>query len=168
MRLPFFLPILAAFCLLSGCGLDPRGAQVRDPVSISFDHGACYGFCPDYRATIFADGRGIFVGRNHVAAKGKRTFAFSPAQFRAFAAIVAPLKPERGSIPRSPMTECNVMDGSSMTLTWTGADRASQSVCLGSHDEIPDPAEAMRIMVRARAMLPLHGLADPSAPTRSG
>lgn len=152
-----------AAALLAGCGPDPRDARVTDPVSISFDHSACYGYCPDYKATVFADGRGLFVGRDHVVAKGTRAFPFSPAQFRALAAAAEPLRPERGSIPRSPATECNVMDHSSRTLTWTGADGRSQSVCLGSHAELPerDAAEAGRIMNRARDMLPLDGLAGP-------
>jgi hypothetical protein len=161
---PLILPILAALSLLAGCGLLPSEPRVRDPVSISFYHGACYGFCPDYSATVFADGRGLFEGRGHVVARGRHAFAFSPAQFRALAAAVAPLKPERGSIPR--IAECNIMDGSSMTLVWTGADGASQSVCLGSHDEFPDRAEAMRIMAEARDMLPLRGLSDPVPPQR--
>ena len=166
---PLCLPILAAFILLAGCRADPRQAQVREPVSITFDHSACYGFCPDYKATVFADGRGLFVGRGHVKVKGTRAFAFSPAQFRALAAAVEPLRPERGSIPRSPTTECNVMDGSSVTLIWTGANGESQSVCLGSHKELTgrDAAEAGRIMPLARDMMPLEGLADPVPPTRS-
>jgi hypothetical protein len=162
---PLVLLLLAPTALLAGCGPLPGEPEVRDPVSISFYHSACYGFCPDYRAKVFADGRGEFEGRDHVIARGRHAFAFSPAQFRAFAAVVAPLKPERGSIPR--IAECNVMDGSSMTLTWTGGDGASQSVCLGSHDEFPDRAEAMRIMLLARDMLPLRGLADPVPPTPS-
>lgn len=166
MRTSSSLPILAAAILLAGCGFDPREAQVREPVSISFAHGPCYGFCPVYKATVFVDGRGVFVGQGHVAVKGERAFAFSPAQFRALAAAVEPLRPERGSIPRNPMTECEVMDGSSMTLTWTGANGRSQSVCLGSHRD-PVRPDAMEIMVRARDMLPLKGLADQVPPTRS-
>jgi len=165
---PLTRSILAAAALLAGCGPLPGEPRVREPVSITFDHSACYGFCPDYKATIFADGRGLFTGRDHVKVRGTRAFAFSPAQFRALAAAVEPLRPERGSIPRNPMTECNVMDGSSMTLTWTGANGASQSVCLGSHKELPDrdAVEAGRIMWLARDMMPLEGLADPVPPTR--
>ena len=163
---PLSLPILAA-ALLAGCGLDPGEPEVREPVSIAFDHSECYGFCPDYKATVFADGRGLFVGRGHVKVKGTRAFAFSPARFRALAAAVEPLRPERGSIPR--VAECNVMDHSSMTLIWTGADGASQSVCLGSHKELADrdAVEAGRIMRLARDMMPLEGLADPAPPALS-
>ena len=55
--------------------------------------------------TVTADGSGLFEGRRHSAFQGQRRFRITPAQFRAFAARLAP-RARRAAT--SPMTAAQV------------------------------------------------------------
>jgi hypothetical protein len=113
---------VAALALaLGGCAtLPPAEAAQRAPASISYETGPCFGACPVYRVTVSADGTGRFDGRNFTAARGERSFRVSPAQYRAFAARLAPLRPARGS-RRLAGDACRVMatDMPSAQVTWS-------------------------------------------------
>ena len=64
----------------------PRASPTR-PV-------ACFGFCPIYRVTVSADGSGVFEGVRFTAVSRRaRASGSSAAQYRAFAAQLAPLRP---------------------------------------------------------------------------
>lgn len=107
---------------LAGCATTPQaeaaGSQVR---SISYETGPCFGACPVYRVSVSADGSGRFEGRNFTAVRGERTFRLTPAQYRAFAAQLAPLRPARGS-RRYSGDACRIMatDLPSAEVTWSG------------------------------------------------
>ena len=150
--------------LLSACNSEPANKApepisfdrilIRDPVAIGYDSRGCYGLCPRYKVTVWRDGRGLFVGHEHVSALGVRSFRLSLREFEAFEAWVAPLKPAQGSIPREG-TPCNIMDGPSSAIVWEGADGAAQSFCMGSHDQLPDPALARDRIKGIPRLLPI-------------
>ena len=134
---------------------DFQGAIVDAPATIRYEAGGCYGTCPIFSVTVFANGTGIFVGREHVRVIGERRFRLSREALQAFANYVEPLRPASGSIPRSARTECNVGDGPAPTIVWTGADGSSQSFCLGSHDEVPEPQLAFERLNKVVDLLPI-------------
>jgi hypothetical protein len=61
--------------------------------SVSYETGPCFGACPIYRVTVSADGTGIFEGRRFTTVPGERRFRVTRAQYRAFAAHLAPIRP---------------------------------------------------------------------------
>ena len=136
---------------LSAC--DAGRPVVRVPTVISYEAHGCYGSCPIYRVTVARDGSGRFVGREHVAVRGERAFRISPAQFMAFAAHVAPLRPKQGAIPRDP-AECNRGDGPTYVVTWESEDGDRQSFCLGDHGEVPPSGYSL--ITTAPALLPVR------------
>ena len=68
----FWMLWLAATSLcLEGADALPGGAAGREnPVSISLERTICYGACPSYVLTVFADGRITYEGRHFVKVRG--------------------------------------------------------------------------------------------------
>ncbi|WP_223653607.1 DUF6438 domain-containing protein [Hymenobacter psoromatis] len=62
----------------------PRAAQ-PEPVLV-FQRTPCYGTCPAYTATIFADGRVEYEGQRFVPVVGKRTLSLPPTKVAALLA----------------------------------------------------------------------------------
>lgn len=92
------IAIAAAAAALAGCATtQPAEAGPRPVASISYETGPCFGACPVYRVTVHADGRGQFEGRRFTAVAGSREFRVTPAQYRAFAAQLQPLRPATGT-----------------------------------------------------------------------
>ena len=110
---------LAAFAaILPAASLD---ARQREPETILFETGACFGTCPVFRLTVRGDGTATFQGIRYTAVRGTREFRITPRQWRAFANHLAPLRPRSGSIDYSG-SRCGRMatDMPSATVTWTG------------------------------------------------
>ena len=62
--------VAALFCV---CGAGSVASSVVSgdrPISISLERTICYGACPSYVVTLFADGRVTYEGRNFVKTKG--------------------------------------------------------------------------------------------------
>lgn len=114
--------LLAAFLALTSCTTVP--AASADPAldSIRYETGPCFGACPVYQVTVHADGNGTFEGRRFTAVEGTRAFRATPAQFRAFAAHLAPIRPAHGSV-RYAGDMCGMMatDLPSAEVSWTGS-----------------------------------------------
>ena len=71
-----------------------RRAAAGDPVeTIVFETGPCFGACPVYRVTVNSDGSGTFEGRRFTAVDRHARLPVTPAQYRAFARQLAPLRP---------------------------------------------------------------------------
>jgi hypothetical protein len=87
---------VVAFAALSACATVQAGAAPAE--TIAFETGPCFGACPVYRVTVSSDGTGSFEGRRFTAVTGARAFRATPAQYRAFARRLAPLRPARGSV----------------------------------------------------------------------
>ena len=63
----------------------PPAATQPEPVLV-FQRTPCYGTCPAYTATIFADGRVEYEGQRFVPVLGKRTLSIPPATVAALLA----------------------------------------------------------------------------------
>jgi len=144
---------------LAGCATTPQAeAAGREVRSISYETGPCFGACPVYRVTVNADGTGRFEGRNFTAARGERAFRITPAQYRAFAAQLAPLRPARGS-RRYSGDACRIMatDLPSAQVTWAGAGGDQQLFFYFGCDMDRNQAIAERLRAAPR-LLPITGL----------
>ena len=110
------LALAAAFAALPACATPGPATPVE---TITFETGPCFGACPIYRMTINSDGSGIFEGRRFTAVTGTRAFRATPAQYRAFAAHLAPLRPASGTV-RYSGEACRSMatDLPSAEVTW--------------------------------------------------
>lgn len=121
MMRPFLaaLPVLA----LSAAGVQ---AQARSTVeSITLETGACLGTCPVYQVTVSADGTGVFTGERYTAVQGERRFRITRAQYRAFAAHLAPIRPRAGSVNYADEAHCGGerTDMPSRSLVWQDGRR---------------------------------------------
>lgn len=121
--------VIAAVLLAGGCATVPPGPIAIESDAISYETGPCFGTCPVYKVTVSRDGRGTFEGRHHTAVTGERTFRLTPAQYRAFAAHLAPLRPREGSV-RLSGEACRQMatDLPSAEVTWLSQIGNSQSL----------------------------------------
>jgi len=90
---------MAALAMLAaGCATVAERPIAVESDAISYETGPCFGACPDFKVTVTPDGAGTFMGRRHTAVTGERSFRITPAQYRAFAAELAPLRPREGSV----------------------------------------------------------------------
>ena len=119
---------LAAVLLAGGCATVPSGPIAIESDAISYETGPCFGACPVYKVTVSPDGRGTFEGRRFTAVTGERSFRITPAQYRAFAAHLAPLRPAEGAV-RMSGEACRQMatDLPSAEVTWFSQIGNSQS-----------------------------------------
>jgi hypothetical protein len=111
---------------LAACRNEP---VVTEPVAIRYSESGCLGTCPVYTVTTKRDGTVVFIGQHFTAYQGEQELRVSPAVFQRVSAILAPLRPEQGSIPPKGR-ECNLGDGSARRVTWIGADGAEQTRCM--------------------------------------
>lgn len=78
LRNSVFLSIVAAM-LLTGCqAFFPRTTPAD--FIVTFERGPCFGTCPVYILTVFADGTVAFKGVGFVLAEGTQTATLSPQQ----------------------------------------------------------------------------------------
>ena len=142
--------LLAALPLLPAAA-PPMTAQAN---TITYETGPCFGFCPIYRVTVSPDGSGLYEGIRHVAVRGQRRFRISPAQYRAFARNLEPVRPARGSVRyvSGPLCGPMVTDMPSVDVTWRrGPARQSVHFYYGCRRQ---QAIAERLQ-RAPALLPV-------------
>jgi len=122
--------VASAFLLLAiaGCTTMADRPIPIESESISYETGPCFGACPVYRFTVSPDGTGTFEGKRFTAVTGERSFRITPAQYRAFAAQLAPLRPAEGSV-RMSGEACRQMatDMPSAEVTWFSPIGNSQS-----------------------------------------
>jgi len=122
--------VLASLALASGGCMtvaDDRPMPIESE-AISYETGPCFGACPVYKVTVSPDGTGTFEGRRFTTVTGERRFTLTPAEYRAFAAEVAPLRPREGSV-RLSGENCRQMatDLPSAEVTWFSPIGNSQS-----------------------------------------
>ncbi|HEY0116693.1 MAG TPA: DUF6438 domain-containing protein [Allosphingosinicella sp.] len=158
------ISIAALGLLASGCTTAPGGSGAGRPIpiesdSISYETGPCFGACPVFKVTVSADGSGTFEGRRFTTVTGERSFRITPAQYRAFAAELAPLRPAQGSV-RMSGDACRQMatDLPSAEVTWFSQIGNSQSYYFYyGCDMERNRAIAERIR-RAPALLPIQAM----------
>jgi hypothetical protein len=118
--------VLTALALTA---LPAAAARPATPVqTISFETGPCFGACPVYRLHVNSDGSGTFEGIRFTAFTGTRAFRATPAQYRAFARQLEPIRPRHGTI-RYAGEACRSMatDLPSADVTWRSR-RGTQSL----------------------------------------
>lgn len=122
-------PVAALALLASGCASVPEGPIAVESEAISYETGPCFGACPVFKVTVSPDGTGTFEGRRHTAVQGERSFRIAPAQYRAFAEHLAPLRPRQGAV-RYAGESCRQMatDLPSAEVTWFSQIGNSQSL----------------------------------------
>ena len=157
-----------AMLALAGCAPGARpdaGAPIAiEADSIRYETSPCYGRCPVYAVSVRPDGRGVFTGKQFTAVTGERAFQLTPAQYEAFAAKLAPYRPESGEVRYAPgeaRCEPAATDGPSVDITWTRAIGDSQSLHFyyGCRAE---GTQAMRDAIgHAPEMLPIEALIGP-------
>ncbi len=74
--------------IISGFGLwltacTPPRIEMVDSTTITFERTACYGECPAYKVTIYADGRVNYEGYGHVDIEGTQTTVINPSKVHA-------------------------------------------------------------------------------------
>lgn len=117
---------------LAGC-VAPSGGPGR-PVaiegdSIRYEAGGCFWRCPVFTVVVRPDGTGVFEGKNYTAVTGEKAFKLSRVQYDAFAAKLAPYRPESGQVRYAPgERNCPKVatDMPSVDITWTRAIGDSQ------------------------------------------
>ena len=153
-------PVLAALALTtSGWVTMSDGPIAVESEAISYETGPCFGACPVYKVTVRSDGTGTFEGRRFTAVTGERRFTLTAAQYRAFAAELAPLRPREGSV-RLSGDACRSMatDMPSAEVTWFSPIGNSQNYYLYfGCDMEANRANADRLR-RAPTLLPLREL----------
>jgi hypothetical protein len=114
---------------LAACATVPTAAMTL-PGRISYETGPCFGACPVYKVTIDRNGQGLFEGRRFTTVQGERRFTASPAEYRAFAEQLSPLRPASGSLRLDAPPACTQMatDLPSVSVTWTDGGGAEQSL----------------------------------------
>ena len=150
---------------LAGC-VAPERPDVLTPIeadSISYQTGPCFGRCPVYTVSVRPDGTGMFEGRNFTAVTGERAFRLTRAEYDAFAAKLAPYRPERGEIrytPDEPRCGSAPTDMPSVEVIWTRAIGDSQKLHFyyGCRNANPAMAEALG---HAAELLPIQTLIGP-------
>lgn len=149
---------LAALALLAGgcTTMDARPIPIESD-AISYETGPCFGACPVFRVTVRSDGSGTFEGRQHTAVQGERSFRISPAQYRAFAAHLAPLRPAEGSV-RMSGEACTRMatDLPSAEVTWFSRIGNSQSLYFYFGCDMERNQAIADRLRRAPSMLPIR------------
>jgi hypothetical protein len=152
--------VLICLAALAGAALSaPASAQVT---SISYETTPCFGFCPIYRATVNADGSGLFEGREHSRVQGERRFRITRAQFRALVARLAPVRPARGDISYDDANRCQgagrpPTDSSSVHISWTEGRRTQT---LRFYTGCRNP-QVRRALDEARRLLPIEAWVNP-------
>lgn len=68
----------------AGAGAQQQREPRADASFVSYATSACYGTCPVYSVTVYADGRGAFHGERFTAVAGDRIFRVTPAQYADF------------------------------------------------------------------------------------
>jgi hypothetical protein len=119
-------PWVIAEASLAACATSPAAGAGTE--SISYETGPCFGACPVYTVIVHAHGSGRFEGRGFATVKGVRAFRITPAQYRAFAAWLEPLRPRSGSIRYDAPPRCEHMatDMPSADVKWRKRNGSEQ------------------------------------------
>ncbi len=107
---------------------------------IEIEHGACFGFCPMYKASITADDRINFEPVRFTRVETPVSRQGTPGTYERIAALVGPLRPaSAGEYDISQQCDSQVTDLSDYHVRWRGPDGVRQvrfyPGCLNSQTE---------------------------------
>ena len=145
------LPLAA--CISAGARDD-----IGPPVPITYSRSGCEGTCPVFEVTV-TDRSGVFRGRYFTRVRGERRFAFTPEQYRNFAAVLAPYRPKgmRLIVARTSGCRNAPTDLPSINVQWGERDRLGfYTGCRGAAN-----ARIGAALGRAEAILPIADLIGP-------
>jgi hypothetical protein len=150
--------IALALAALPACA----SAPVARVESISYETGPCFGTCPVYRLRVDSDGRGTFEGIRFTAFTGTRAFRATPAQYRAFARQLEPIRPARGSV-RYAGEACRstATDLPSAEVTWRSR-RGTQSLYFYYGCDMQRNRALAERLTAAPALLPIGDFIRPA------
>jgi len=151
-----------ALLALALAALPATAAPPSTPVqTISFETGPCFGACPVYRLHVNSDGSGTFEGLRFTAFTGTRAFRATPAQYRAFARRLEPLRPARGTI-RYDGEACHAIatDQPSAQVTWRSR-RGTQSLHFYYGCDMERNRAIAQRLTEAPALLPIGDFIRP-------
>lgn len=120
--------IIIFFAIAAGCFTAPIEAlaEEQEPAageSITYSAGVCLGMCPMFSVTVTLQG-GMFHGGAFTAHKGDHAFPFTPEQYRSFAKLLAPFRPQgkRLLVEGSPDCEPAHTDDRDVDVAWGEQD----------------------------------------------
>jgi hypothetical protein len=151
---------MAALALLAGgCTTVMDRPVAIESDSISYETGPCFGACPVFKVSVSPDGSGTFEGRRHTAVTGERRFRITPAQYRAFAAHLAPLRPAEGTV-RLSGEACRQIatDMPSAEVTWFSQIGNSQGYYFYYGCDMEKNQAIAERLRRAPSLLPIQEL----------
>jgi hypothetical protein len=91
--------------VLTACGARaPRGPASTTAVVASLERLECFGECPIYKVTVYADGTVQYDGKDHVKVKGRRVWQIEPATIEHLRESFA--RVEFGALPDYPNSDC--------------------------------------------------------------
>ena len=143
--------------LLISAALGAGGAAAA-PERIVYETGPCFGFCPTYRVTVDANGRGLFEGQRFTVVKGRRRFHLSPAQFAAFRDRLKPDRPV--GFRRLSDDACRSMatDQITVTIRWSGGRQPPAQLSAYFGCDMDRNAALFRRLATAPGVLPIAAL----------
>ena len=154
----FAFPMLLPLAACVATPPPPNGTAPPAQEAIRYETSACFGACPVYAVTVRPDGTGTFEGQRFTVATGAQTIVFDPADYRRFAAALAPYRPATGGAryaPGEPNCGNAPTDMPSVTVTWQRPSGAAAQTLFFYHgcrpEAAPGMAEALR---RAPDLLP--------------
>lgn len=154
--------LLALIAVTAGCATVPDAPVAIESDAISYTAGPCFGTCPMYTVSIRPDGSGTFEGRRFTAVTGTRSFQATPAQYRAFAAHLAPLRPAEGAVRLSGAAcASQATDLPSAEVTWFSQIGNSQSYYLDFGCDRERNRAARERLEAAPDLLPIAALIGP-------
>lgn len=147
---------VAAAMATGGCMIAADRRIAIESDAITYETGPCFGACPVFKVTVRPDGGGVFEGRRFTAVTGERGFRLSPAQYRAFAEQLAPLRPREGSV-RLAGENCRrtATDLPSAEVTWLSQIGTSQSYYFYHGCDIEQNRAIAERLRRAPSLLPI-------------
>ncbi|MBW4695847.1 MAG: hypothetical protein KME27_29370 [Lyngbya sp. HA4199-MV5] len=75
----FHAPLFATEATSLSRRVAVRPQQVRQPVMLTLERTACFGFCPIYKLTVYGNGKVVYEGKRFVKVTGTRTTTISQA-----------------------------------------------------------------------------------------
>jgi len=97
--------MIVAFAAAAALG----GCKNKHVESVTYQTGPCFGTCPVYTVTVHSNGQGLFTGQAHTTVTGQQAFTVTAAQYQAFVAHLAPIRPATGTVRYDSAPECTSM-----------------------------------------------------------